>query len=847
MDLGAGNKLYRKTSVSKGNGQNASKKYDAGQKIISSDKNLSSRTLPRSMPKPLPLFSHSPQAQNPNWNLHHNDVGILHSSYVNVGPKNTAFAGPIYAGIPDYHYYLPTNIGRYSIPGSGKVYGEPLRMSHYDHLPSYEEAISDGNPTTHNVSDSKLTTDGLVKTLALFNGQFGTAETLSRQVGVHPEIIVNLSKSRKDLFAVMEDGEEAVVELVPKLSLCPMYHTSNGCTEKKNCSKLHICKAYALRECRAQSCVYGHKWDTTHNDTILSKLYLDLIDHGVLHQIVQKVCSDISQVQICFYYNNDKGCRAEYCKFLHICKKYIVGKGRCSEKKCTLNHNLLAPSCRNLFQNLGVPANEKPQDLLKRVAIHEAEQPFRSRMRKNREVEEVLTKSEQDGKSAQVERSLSVSDTSESSEEVSEHAKNTKKQHLDSSRKRIKTVKFSDVLGNVENLEICLFAIDDRCRNAKKGCKYLHAKSLFHWQFKNDSNWYNFRVFHSKILEKAYRDVLKVEVELPALDQSKVENEARELYDILGASPWKADFQSMTISCNKLQQKIRRVSTRSSVLSSSPKATVFEWYFQDEQGNWIVYGHVDSLGKQNFVCNVTSADIEKKYLSDPKSGFVISSAHYSYKLDFLNMIQMNMSTKKEREIRRRPSRLAYHNKQTSKYDSCGAIPAHWNTVQDNQTHLLVPLDHSSSEYQEVSSRLRLTLPTACIQMIQRLQNPYLWRLFQYKKLSLSQRYDDFQMNLQKLFHGTDPKNIDTVCKENFDWRQGISHEQSYGQGTYFSNSAATARHHCVPNKYGRVTVFLAHVIIGSIVKGNPTMTRPPCNPSVNALYDTTVDDVESPT
>lgn len=163
-----------------------------------------------------------------------------------------------------------------------------------------------------------------------------------------------------------------------------------------------------------------------------------------------------------------------------------------------------------------------------------------------------------------------------------------------------------------------------------------------------------------------------------------------------------------------------------------------------------------------------------------------------------------------------------------------------------QTHLLVPLDPNTAEFQDVSKRLLLNLPLANIHEIRRLQNPYMWRLLQQKKAVLSERYNETQLNMQTLFHGIDPQDIDTICKENFDWRRKINIEQSYGQGAYFSNSAAVARKHCTPNTHGRIFMFLAQVIIGMVVKGEPSFTRPPSNPSMNALYDTTVDDVTAP-
>lgn len=829
MDLSSANKIYGKSQEPSGN---RAREY---------------RNSPL-LPNPPPLMAINPQFMNPMWNAAPSPYLMTNEQYGpyygNIPPRvfnDNNTPPPSYTSVPSHSNIAPQ-------PHSSFGHGPPPP-------PSYDDTVKNDQQVKQKVLKPKLSADNLVKTLALFNGQFGTAEMLARQTQVTPEDVIICAKIRKDLFALMGEGKDSVIELVPKVSLCTSYISDVGCDNRQSCMKLHICKSYVTDTCKSQSCQYGHRWDTTHNSTVLSKLYLDLINPNTLYHIIRKICRVSWKLQVCNNYNSARGCKnGDDCRFMHICKSYVSGQGKCSVKGCSFNHNLASQQCSKLIKSSGVPANENRQEILARLlsSLEKNESSCTVNKSKNedKKVNENIAGNKKNGKQrAKCDSSSDGSRDSESSDDTQDKGNRQakKKQRDRKTKTKVVTVQSSDVSGDVDIAEICLYAIDNSCRNTKNGCRYLHAKSLFQWQAEKDGKWYNLRVFQSKALENAYRDVSKGTVRVPPLDESKLEDKAKELLNILGTAAWKADFQSMTMTCKGEQLKIRRVSTQSSVLSSSPKATVYEWYFEDEKEKWIPYGEVDSLGNQFLICSVSSDDIEKQYLSNPSSSLLISSAHYKYKLDFSKMTQMNLDTKKEREIRRRPSRLSYQKKKASEHDPYAAIPPHWNQMADNQTHLLVPLDAKSQEYQETASRLRLTLPTANIQKIQRLQNPYLWRLFQYKKAQLSQRYDELQLNVQKLFHGTNVQSIDTICKENFDWRQGIAVQQSYGQGTYFSNSAATARGHCTQDNFGRITMFLAQVIIGMVAKGDPSLTRPPCNPSTNALYDTTVDDITAPT
>ncbi|XP_069168087.1 protein mono-ADP-ribosyltransferase PARP12 isoform X2 [Procambarus clarkii] len=717
-----------------------------------------------------------------------------------------------------------------------------------------------GNPKKS--TPSKLCPENLAKILSTFNGHRSTAKSLSKQVNKNVEVVIQLVEAHKKIFSCKNVEDDTEIELLPQVSLCSQYTSPKGCVNRDACHNLHMCKFYIIGFCEAGvNCQYGHQLDTGHNSSILSEFYLNLIDQRKLYNVIQKVCKASFTPEICNFYNTKKGCtKNEGCSRLHLCKDYLKTVGNCSFPKCSFSHDLSTAHCKRLFKRYGISTNETKRDILLTLSqsLHKKDINWTSSVslgKENTTLSDDSNSKTDDSDEESSSDSESDSDCSEKSDTLkSKGQRKYRKERPDvedkkTERKKL-TVKSTDVCGDVQIPEICVYALDDKCHNAIKGCRYLHAKSLFHWQFEKGSKWYNFRIFQSKVLETAYQDVSKDNVQIPPFDPIKGGSYATELLNIFGTGSWAADFKDMSckVSSESNKLKIRRISTRSAGESKSPKSTVYNWYFHDEQGKWIRYGQVDSLRKLEFICSTTNDDIEKQFLSDPLSSMVISTCNskFQYCLNFKEMTQTNLQTKKIREIRRRPS-LDTRQKKSTPDSNQNCLPSHWQAMAASQTHVLVALDPTTTEYQKVMGLLRLTLPTASVQKIQRLQNPYLWQQLENKKDFLSRSYDENQLNMQEVFHGTDSSKIDKICKENIDWRQGTTTNQDFGKGNYFSNSAAVARRHCSPDAYGQYSLILADVIIGTTVKGSPTLTRPPVNPNTNALYDTTVDNINAPT
>ncbi|NXL48213.1 PAR12 polymerase, partial [Podilymbus podiceps] len=97
-----------------------------------------------------------------------------------------------------------------------------------------------------------------------------------------------------------------------------------------------------------------------------------------------------------------------------------------------------------------------------------------------------------------------------------------------------------------------------------------------------------------------------------------------------------------------------------------------------------------------------------------------------------------------------------------------------------------------------------------------------------------------------LFHGTSLSHVPAICEQNFDWRICGTHGTTYGKGSYFARDASYSHEYCSSHN-GHYRMFVAQVLVGDFVQGNPEYLRPPPRASnSNRLYDSCVDDPTDP-
>ncbi|XP_040886073.1 protein mono-ADP-ribosyltransferase PARP11-like isoform X2 [Toxotes jaculatrix] len=259
----------------------------------------------------------------------------------------------------------------------------------------------------------------------------------------------------------------------------------------------------------------------------------------------------------------------------------------------------------------------------------------------------------------------------------------------------------------------------------------------------------------------------------------------------------------------------------------------WHWYYLADCGQWHKFEDDTNNPLQ-------SEDIEKYYLNHPKGVVNIFSPNCHGTIDFSAMLQTDLTTGGQRRIKR-----AYNIERSC---SCfSAAPVFWEQVDPTCPHQLIPLSELTSEYKTVASYVKYDgLLNKSIVSICRIQNLDLWEMYCRKKKQLMRIQGVKEIQERRLFHGTDAKNVDSICKYNFDLRLAGQHGHSYGKGIYF------ARHATYADKYSNggifqdtKIIFLARVMIGKSTVGKSHFRKPDDGCSENCHYSC-VDDINHP-
>lgn len=405
--------------------------------------------------------------------------------------------------------------------------------------------------------------------------------------------------------------------------------------------------------------------------------------------------------------------------------------------------------------------------------------------------------------------------------------------------------------GDAPVLEICYYSVESMCKYEGSGCQRLHSTQHFHWQVTEQGNrWFNLRPNQVTCLERSFCDPSQDGVDLPRLDPATLERSVIGLFILMGRDTWQANFKAMNLSNSSKSKtlQIRRLCTET-ISGQIIQPTNFIWYFLDKNQKWVKYGNVDTVGETTLVSSATSDDIEKHFKQNPSVPMSFQNSSFTYILDFNTMMQTNQKTNVSREVRRRPEphlpdEKAEKNDQKTSTD----LPRDWDMMQPEERMRLVALAPSSSEYQTVVGLLTQSIANLNVIKVERIQNPYLWRALQNKIKEMSTIYGDAsKVDVRQLFHGTRADVVSSICAENFDWRlHGSSTGQAFGQGTYFATRANYSYGYCRVDSSNMKYMFVARTAVGTMTIGNSSMVRPPLNSATNALFDSTVDRLPTP-
>ncbi|KAJ8002914.1 hypothetical protein DPEC_G00163920 [Dallia pectoralis] len=159
---------------------------------------------------------------------------------------------------------------------------------------------------------------------------------------------------------------------------------------------------------------------------------------------------------------------------------------------------------------------------------------------------------------------------------------------------------------------------------------------------------------------------------------------------------------------------------------------------------------------------------------------------------------------------------------------------------------LVPLSDQMEDHKRIQKLFKCTMPSNTIYSIKRIQNPSLWRVFQWQKEQMMKKNGGKPVDVRNLFHGTDQSIIEAICEQNFDWRACGVNGTVYGQGSYFARDASYSHPYIKSPSRGKKIMFVALVLVGEFTIGRSRYRRPPQKGSSKALYDSCVNSESNP-
>ncbi|XP_055009278.1 protein mono-ADP-ribosyltransferase PARP12 isoform X2 [Boleophthalmus pectinirostris] len=563
--------------------------------------------------------------------------------------------------------------------------------------------------------------------------------------------------------------------------------------ECPGCGDLHLCKVFLLSgSCKftqlRRGCLFSHDMNSDHNVRVLRANGLETLSRSELCLLLLQ--SDPTLLpQICHDYNRGSGssgqCR-EGCHRLHICERF-------QDCSCYRNHDFFAPQPLKLLQEKQIPENLMGslksvcvnKDAL-RLADQKAGRIYRGG---NGNMSDNLSK-----RSFSCGNLLGAVDAD--MDGVSARRSNQ--------RQRDKT-------------EICMYFIKGHCKHEDR-CYKAHDKMPYRWEIRRGGQW------------------------TPMAENETIEKDYSDPQNTYSTTSPPVHFDTMTCGSDE----VRRLSTVNSVLQPDfIHTTDWLWYWEDEYGTWYQYGAVSS---EHRMASITSKDLEEMYVSKEKDVVEFSAGSHKYSINLQDMIQTNLKYNTKRLVRRRPKFVSAAEVQTTRKRPANstAVPDYWDKTQISQTgykRVIVP--PSSDEYKEIQELFSQTMTTFNIIQIERIQNKALWEAFQLQKIHMKNNNGRKPVLEKKLFHGTDPKFVDTICATNFDWRVCGVNGTSFGQGSYFARDASYS--HRYTGDSDPRSMFVSRVLVGEFTKGSSEYRRPPSKDGGDVnLFDSCVNNITTP-
>ncbi|XP_075363924.1 protein mono-ADP-ribosyltransferase PARP12-like [Mycteria americana] len=662
----------------------------------------------------------------------------------------------------------------------------------------------------------------LTKTLCAQGGQLGLPE-LRQHVGLSAQQLEEtLSAAGPQRFLVLQDGGDARVLALSPVRLCVL----KACG---GCARLHLCKLHLMGKCNLgpRSCKYSHDITNAENKKVLKTHELSGLDENELRVLLLQN-DPFLLPDVCYSYNRKDGTCSQQnnCNKLHICRHFL--QGECRFLPCKRSHNLLDTHALRVLETGGIDANTASniQTIYNHKHVEFNKHPKKGKIHNHKPRENLLKKPAGTRRVPlqTVGSTLHMPPSEDPSNSVpaqSQHQLPTGAGSKEEDKKDNSSAKASKDNKEDKCDELCVFYVWKYCKLRDK-CRFLHYHLPYRWQVYDGVKWNDLSMMEE--IEKAYCD--------PKNNSMADKN---------------INFQTMTCCSSSL----RRLSTPSSVTKPTfVLTTQWIWYWQNDQGQWIEYGQ---QGEGDSVNSPSSDMIENLYLADPDNTISFQAGLHLYQLSFKEMTQTNKSFKTRRRVCRRPKFVSSEDVQKIKKgqrDSSipsQACPTHWDqSALPDLGYKAVEIGNTTSEYNTVKQLFLQTMKNYTVLKIQRIQNPSLWKVFQWQKEQMKRENGGKEVNEKLLFHGTKTSFVEAICIHNFDWRICGSNGTVYGKGSYFARDASYSHAYCQPAVKSNI-MFMARVLVGDYVKGNAAYVRPPTK-SADGLrfYDSCVDDQFNP-
>lgn len=132
------------------------------------------------------------------------------------------------------------------------------------------------------------------------------------------------------------------------------------------------------------------------------------------------------------------------------------------------------------------------------------------------------------------------------------------------------------------------------------------------------------------------------------------------------------------------------------------------------------------------------------------------------------------------------------------------------------------ISEQNNEYQRIESWIRQSLPNVRITGMEKVTNSFLRSSYELKKAEYGAKQK--AVREVQLLHATAAGKVDSICKENFDWR--LIFRAKFGKGTSFSPNADYANCHCNRKNGFRRAFIVTSVIMADEDEGCENLNIP---------------------